>query len=116
MRSFAANIGKIKGKSFGQFPLYAEAPLLHIRPYGLGRYSRNVKGISAVGCQWLTGSRTDAVISTTITHIADAHVVHGTRLGHTEYERSTSFERAGIGFVSCPVLVKDAVASPDRRF
>src|SRR5579863_698717 len=103
MGSLAAHIAKSCDRVLRQFALHAEAPLLHIRPNALRGNCSDIQRKGS-GC------------STPLAHAPNAFVATGVVLSHVQHQRRAAFERAGVGFVTNPVVEEHSVARTDGGF
>jgi len=120
VRSLATHISKIGNDILGKFSLYAETPLLSVRPNCLGRNSchieRKHRASGWGGMDGVQGAGAVARIKCNpIADIANARIIERKRLRHAEDERRASLQGTGIGFVARAMLKENAVTAANRR-
>src|ERR1700751_1631673 len=121
MRSLAPDVRDIRYQATAQLTLDPEAPLLRVWPHCFCRNGRKVKWKKRSAGRDGTRRIYDASTRTitwikgrSVSHIADACVIYGKLLRHTEDQGCACFQRAGIRFVPSAVFEKDPVPSPNR--
>src|SRR5580658_3123608 len=105
MSSLAANIGEAGQGISRELMFDACTPLLHIRPYCLGR---NGSYIQRKGYR---GEALRALITRSLANGAPALWID---LSHAKHDRRRTFERTGVRFVGSSMLEEDAIPTSDR--
>src|SRR5262249_19000893 len=58
--------------------------------------------------------RTSSIVTISIAHVSDTHVIQGIGLSNAKHDRRTGLQRTSIRLVSCPMLVEESVPATNR--
>src|SRR5262249_51852170 len=99
MRSFAPHVRESCRGMFGHLVLYAEAPLLYVRPHGLGRDRNHIERICSLEIRREVGETADTELAGPAVHL------------NAQDLRRVAHQRSRIGLAAGAVLVEDAITA-----